>query len=158
MSNSVTNLHASAVIVHGNGIIIFGKSGSGKTSLVLELIRQCARDGITAQLIADDRVTIERIEDQLVASAPASIAGLIEVRGSGIHAIDYEKSATLHLAVELVNAGKAERMAPLAPKPVAHGLALPVLILPENQIDGSIRAILSHLGLYFPLLIQKNVE
>ena len=158
MTGSIVNLHASAVSVDGKGVIIFGKSGSGKTSLALELIRECLRDNIHARFVADDRVNIERIEDHLVASAPDSLVGLVEIRGSGVHSIEYETSTTLNLAVELVETGKAERMAPLASKLIAHDLALPVLILPENQIDGSIRAILSHLGLYFPLLSQKNTE
>ena len=156
MSGGLKNLHASAVQLAGQGVIIFGSSGSGKTALALELLRQVLRDGHEAWLISDDRVDVERRGDRLFASPPAPLAGLIEVRGSGIHRIGHAVSARLHLAVELVEEARALRMPPEAPKLIAHGIALRRLVLPSGQTGGCARAILSHLGLFFPVLPQGN--
>jgi serine kinase of HPr protein (carbohydrate metabolism regulator) len=156
MIAGIENVHASAVQLAGQGVIIFGASGSGKTALALALIRQTRRDGHEAWLVADDRVDIERREDHLVASPPASLAGLIEIRGSGVHPVEHIASARLHLMVRLVGKAEAQRMAPEGAVPAAHGLALPCLVLPQGHIQGSIRAILSHLGLYHPVRRKGN--
>ena len=158
MSEAAENLHASVVQLGGQGVIIFGPSGSGKSALALELVRQASRDGIAASLVADDRVNVERRENELFASPVPSLAGLIEVRGSGIHAVPHLNETVLRLSVELVKEQSAERLAPKEKRLVAHGLALPALILPQERIDGAVRAILSHLGLYFPLTGRKNID
>jgi serine kinase of HPr protein (carbohydrate metabolism regulator) len=152
MSASFENLHGSAVQLAGQGVIIFGPSGCGKSSLALELLRQVLRDGNQAWLIADDRVNIERRQDHLVASPPAPLAGLIEVWGSGIHTIEHIPFARLHLMVELVGQSQAQRTAPQSPAMVAHGVALPGLVLARNQTDAAVRAVLSHLGCCLPVL------
>ena len=154
----MTNLHASALVLDGKGVIIFGPSGTGKTALALELVRSALRDGMTANLVADDRVNVENRDGRLVASAPPALKGLVEIRGSGIHAVPHADMATLDLAVELVREADAERIAPLAPRLVAEAIALPVLVLPMRQLDGAVRAILSHLGLYFPLSGRLNPD
>jgi serine kinase of HPr protein (carbohydrate metabolism regulator) len=152
MSGAAENLHASAVQLAGKGVVIFGASGSGKSSLALELLRHVLRDGKEAWLISDDRVAFDRRGDDLIAAPPAPLAGLIEVRGSGIHPIKHIPFARLHLAVELVEESQALRMPPQAPKLVARGVALPCLILPSGQTQACMRAILSHLGLFHPVL------
>jgi serine kinase of HPr protein (carbohydrate metabolism regulator) len=156
MSALYENLHASAVQLAGQGVIIFGPSGSGKSALALELLRQVLRDGKEAWLIADDRVAFDRRGEDLIAMPPAPLAGLIEVRGSGIHQIKHIPSALLHLAVELVDESNSLRMPPEAPKLIAHGVSLPCLVLPSGQTHACVRAILSHLGLFFPVLPLGN--
>ena len=156
MSALYENLHASAVQLAGQGVIIFGPSGSGKSSLALELLRQVLRDGEEALLVSDDRVDVSKRQDHLAASPPAPLAGLIEVRGSGIHPISHTPSARLHLAVELVEESLAQRTAPAGPRAIALGIALPCLVLPRNQTEASVRAILSHLGFCFPVLRKGN--
>jgi serine kinase of HPr protein (carbohydrate metabolism regulator) len=158
MTGAVENLHASAVRLSGQGVIIFGRPGAGKTSLALELVRQVLRDGREARLVADDRVDVALRKDHLLASPPAPLAGLIEIRGSGIHRIRHAPRARLHLAVELVEQAQAQRIAPEAPKMVAHGVMLPCLVLPAGGTEGSVRAILSHIGLYFPVLRRAGAD
>lgn len=72
------NLHATTVCVAGRGAIILGPSGSGKSSLALQLLAS------GAQLVADDRTDVARRGAQLIASAPEPISGMIEARGVGI--------------------------------------------------------------------------
>ena len=90
-----TLLHASCVELAGTGVVLLGPSGSGKSDLALRLI-----DG-GAQLVADDRVVVERQGDRLMARPPEAIAGLIEVRGLGIMRVDHRASSALGLVVAL---------------------------------------------------------
>jgi HPr kinase/phosphorylase len=88
-------LHASAVALGESGLLILGASGSGKSGLALRLM------ALGARLVADDRVSLARRGEALVASAPATIRGLIEARGVGILRADALAEAVLVLAVDL---------------------------------------------------------
>ena len=71
--------HGVFVEVHGEGVLILGESGVGKSETALELIKRGHR------LIADDAVEIRRTSSRtLVGSAPENIRHFIEVRGVGI--------------------------------------------------------------------------
>jgi HPr kinase/phosphorylase len=89
------HLHASCAARPGpNGydaILITGPSGAGKSDLLLRLIH--AGWG----LVADDQVIIENG----IASAPASLAGMIELRGLGLFTLPHLASAPLRLVVKL---------------------------------------------------------
>ncbi len=74
----ITN-HGGLVEVYGEGILILGESGVGKSETALELIKRGHR------LVADDVVEIRRVSDKtLVGSAPDIIRHFIEIRGIGI--------------------------------------------------------------------------
>ncbi|WP_147110803.1 HPr kinase/phosphorylase [Tateyamaria sp. syn59] len=87
-------LHASAVAVDGRGVLIRGASGSGKSSLALQLI------GLGATLIADDQTELNLGASGILLSAPATIRGQIEARGVGILRAE-TVTAPLHLVVDL---------------------------------------------------------
>ena len=70
-------IHASAVALDGQGVLILGPSGAGKSALALQLI------GLGAQLVGDDRIALDRVGGDVIASAPAALAGLIEARLRG---------------------------------------------------------------------------
>ena len=76
-------LHGELVRVYGVGVLITGKSGTGKSEIVLELIQR------GHQLVADDRVDCYRIHNQLIGRPTPMIEGFMELRGVGI--IDVEK-------------------------------------------------------------------
>ena len=90
-----TIVHGSAVAFGGRGVLILGGSGSGKSGLALALI------GRGAALVADDRVLLTRRGRALLASAPATIAGLIEARGVGVLRLQAVPEAVVTLAVDL---------------------------------------------------------
>ena len=70
--------HGVLVEVYGEGVLIEGKSGVGKSETMLELIKRGHR------LVADDLVEIRRVSHKtLVGSAPDIIRHLIEIRGVG---------------------------------------------------------------------------
>lgn len=105
-----TNVHATAIVLGSRGILITGPSGSGKSSLAFTLLAQARNQGAYAALIADDQVLLSRQQDNIIARRPASIAGLIEIRGSGIVKVASIEEAPLHLAVKVIALSTAERL------------------------------------------------
>ncbi|MGH1416103.1 MAG: HPr kinase/phosphorylase [Pelagimonas sp.] len=95
MSGSDLNLHASAVVLQGRGLLIQGASGSGKSGLALSLMAH------GAQLVSDDRTILTRDAGGVWMSAPAPIAGMIEARGIGLIRADCAPHAPLHAMVDL---------------------------------------------------------
>lgn len=74
---SVT-MHGCMVDMRGVGVLIIGKSGSGKSETAIGLLER------GASLVADDMVRIKRVGGELVASAPDLSRGYMEIRGIGI--------------------------------------------------------------------------
>lgn len=71
--------HGVLVEVYGEGVLILGESGVGKSETALELVKRGHR------LIADDIVEIRRVSDStLLGSSPENIRHFIEIRGIGI--------------------------------------------------------------------------
>lgn len=71
--------HGVMVEVYGEGVLIVGESGVGKSETAVELIKRGHR------LIADDAVEIRKVSNKtLVGSAPANIRHFIELRGVGV--------------------------------------------------------------------------
>ena len=74
-----TMLHGVLMEICGEGVLITGESGVGKSETAMALLRQGHR------LVADDAVEIKRINrDTLVGSAPEMIRYFMEVRGIGV--------------------------------------------------------------------------
>ena len=74
-----TTLHGVLVEVYGEGILLLGGSGIGKSETAIELVKRGHR------LIADDAVDIKKVSAKtLVGSAPEMIRYFIELRGIGI--------------------------------------------------------------------------
>ena len=94
---SSENLHASTVASDGRAVLIAGPSGSGKSDLALRLIDR----GFT--LVSDDRTILTKDGERIIASAPDTIRGKIEVRGIGIVDIQSTDNAPLALVVELTS-------------------------------------------------------
>ena len=115
------HLHASCAAQGGSGVLLLGEPGSGKSDLLLRLIDR------GFDLVADDRVVLE---DGIV-SAPAALAGLIEVRGIGIIRHAYIPEARLVLVVRL---GRGERLPEAA---VLHGV--PVVGIDPQQASAPVR-------------------
>ena len=88
-------LHATCIAVEGLGLLILGPSGSGKSSLALQMV------GLGARLVADDRVDLVRRGDALFATCPAPLRGLIEARGLGILRADPLPEARVILIADL---------------------------------------------------------
>ena len=140
------NVHATAVLLDGRGVLIRGPSGSGKTGLALALIVHIRAASRAAKLVADDQSLVESQGGRLVATAPPTIAGLVEVRGYGVRSIDFEPSATIDLIVDLVPAGEEPRLSEGETATIA-GCEIPLLRLASRQPGAAVFAVSACLGL-----------
>jgi len=127
-------LHGTCVSLGGEGVLILGEPGSGKSALALRLIDEPGY-GISgvllrSELVADDQVIVTRGRDRLMASAPAALRGKLEIRGLGIVTLTTPPSVPLALVVKLQDHSAIERL----PDPATFdilGMALPLA-----EIDG----------------------
>ncbi|MCF6234169.1 MAG: serine kinase [Rhodobacteraceae bacterium] len=90
----------------GQGLLVLGASGRGKSGLALSLMV------MGAKLVADDRVALTRVGQSIIASAPDNISGLIEARGIGLLKAATCGPVPLAFVVDL-NQTEAERMPPI---------------------------------------------
>ncbi|MBT9372779.1 HPr kinase/phosphorylase [Rhizobium sp. CSW-27] len=136
MTAGVTNIHATAIAVGTRGLLFVGPSGCGKSMLALACLAAARRAGAFAALVADDQVFIRRAGNRLIAERPASIAGLIEIRGSGIAEVASIAKASLDLAIRPLAGNEAERLPPedemLA---LGEAMALPLLRLLRSTTE-----------------------
>lgn len=102
--------HGTAVQVGETGLLFIGPSGSGKSSLALQLMFSARLAGHKAALVSDDQVFLQAVNGAVIASAPASISGMIELRGSGIGQVKTVAEAMLHHAVKLVDVHAENRI------------------------------------------------
>ncbi|ARS26643.1 HPr kinase/phosphorylase [Sphingomonas sp. KC8] len=129
---SSETLHASCIAIDGRAVLLHGRSGSGKSDLALRLIDRGAR------LISDDYTIVRRVGDGLVASAPANIAGKIEVRGLGI--VEMAAMASAPIALMALLDEMVERMPDdMAPTRPVAGLRLPVIALAGLEASAPIK-------------------
>ncbi|WP_348522654.1 HPr kinase/phosphorylase [Acidocella aquatica] len=125
-------MHASCAARPGpdgyDAILLLGPPGAGKSDFLLRLIH----DGFS--LVADDQVVIWNG----IASAPAALAGLLEVRGLGIFHLPHLASAPLRLVISL--GAPPARL----PEPQTHvQLGLPLVIIDPAQPSAVARAVLA---------------
>ncbi len=70
--------HGVLLDIYGEGVLIIGDSGIGKSETAIELVKRGHR------LVADDAVDIRRVSNQLIGKAPELIRHYIELRGIGL--------------------------------------------------------------------------
>jgi serine kinase of HPr protein (carbohydrate metabolism regulator) len=88
-------VHASCVAIGGRGVLLGGRSGAGKSDLALRLIDR------GAALVSDDYTELRCVGDTVLAQAPESIAGRIEVRGVGLVELPEAAGVPICLCVDL---------------------------------------------------------
>jgi len=117
---SSETLHASTVAApDGRAVLIGGPSGAGKSDLALRMLDR----GFT--LVSDDQTVVRRDGDRLLASAPSTIAGKLEIRGIGIVDVDHVDEVPLALIVELT--GDFQRMPDDRRERPILGVSLPLV-------------------------------
>ncbi|MBO6624410.1 MULTISPECIES: HPr kinase/phosphorylase [Rhodophyticola] len=88
--------HGTAVSLQGQGVLLLGPSGSGKSALALMLVAH------GADLIADDGAWVSVRDGTLMLSAPPEAPAMIEARHVGLLAVDCARAPVpLRLAVDL---------------------------------------------------------
>ncbi len=129
--DSTETVHATSVAIGGRGVLLYGPSGAGKSDLALRLIDRGAK------LISDDYTIVQSIGGQLSASAPATIAGMMEVRGLGVVDMPHIGEAPLALIIDL--AQHIDRMPGDPEEWLVAGAPLPVVRLSPFEASAPIK-------------------
>lgn len=115
-------IHATTIALGDAGLLILGPSGSGKSSLALQLM------ATGAVLVADDRTDLRREGEMIIASCPPGLLGRIEARGIGILSAVPSGPVRLAQVVDL-GADSGDRL----PQSRSHdvlGVGLPLVTIP----------------------------
>ena len=88
-------LHASCVAIENSAVLMIGPSGSGKSAMALQLM------ALGAVLVSDDKTHVKLRDQNIIATAPTTIKGLIEARHVGILTADTCDVAVVRLIVDL---------------------------------------------------------
>jgi len=91
------------VDINGSGILILGRSGSGKSSLAINLI------ALGSKLVADDQCKLVKKNNSFRIFKPASLPNSIEVRGIGLVSVPTVVETRLDWVVNMDEA-ETERM------------------------------------------------
>lgn len=139
-SDAREQIHATCVAIDGRGVILRGEPGTGKSDLALRLM------DAGAILVADDRVDLTRDGDDVMATVPATIAGMIEARGVGIVRDVPHAPARLRLVVDLVARDEVPRL-PATDTCVMLDIRLPLIRLHAFDISTPLKIRLALEGL-----------
>ena len=130
MTETIPNIHATAIVVGKTGLLFSGPSGWGKSMLAFTCMTEARRLGLFTALVADDQVLLSAEAGAVIATCPPSIAGLMELRGTGIVRQDHISRATMHYAVLPGSASGENRVPPEGEMvSLAIGFSLPALRL-----------------------------
>lgn len=98
-------VHATAIAVNEKAVLIKGASGSGKSSLGLDMMAR------GAALVADDKVILTPNDASIILTCPEPLQGKIEARGVGILHAAFVERVELALVVDMDQL-ETERMPP----------------------------------------------
>ncbi len=91
-------------------------------------------------LVADDQVVLELADGRLIARAPSTLRGKMEVRGQGIISLSTAESAIVTLITDLVPAGQSlDRLPDPVPFSSLCGCRLPVLRLHPFEASAPVK-------------------
>lgn len=126
--------HGVLVNIYGQGVLILGDSGIGKSETAIDLLKRGHR------LVADDAVDIRKISNSLYGSAPEAIRHYIEIRGIGVidvkqlfgmGAIQYETEIDMAIQLEQWVQGKVyDRLGLGEERFELLGVSLPLVTVP----------------------------
>ena len=140
---SAETLHASTVATDGRAVLITGQSGSGKSDLALRLLDR----GFS--LVSDDQTIVKKAGDRLLATAPPTISGKLEIRGIGIVELDSVADVPIALIVELTT--DIMRMPDDSRERVILGVPVPLVSIDAMTVSAASKVAfaLDRMGLKF---------
>ena len=128
--------HGVLMNIYGQGVLIYGDSGIGKSETAIELLKRGHR------LVADDAVEIRRVSDNLYGTAPELIQHYMEIRGVGIidvqqlfgmGAVQFDTEIDLVVRLEKWEDGKFyDRLGIDAMEEEILGVPLPMVKIPVS--------------------------
>ena len=89
--------------INGSGVLIVGSSGSGKSSLAINML------ALGSKLVADDQCELVKKNNRFSVSKPASLPNSIEIRGVGLVSVPMVVETSLDWVVNMDETEK-ERM------------------------------------------------
>lgn len=112
------------------GVLLIGGAGKGKSQTALSLINECQWG--RSRLVADDCVVLRAHRTELLASAPALLAGLVEVRGFGPVRVPVQKKIAIKLVLDFDK--PSERIPSVSSfEPLDSGPWAPLMPFDPNQ-------------------------
>ena len=137
---SSENVHATTVARDGRAVMLLGSSGSGKSDLALRLLER------GFGLVSDDQTLIRRDGKRLIATAPPTIKGKIEVRGIGIVEMPSIEDVPVALAVELMS--DMERMPDDSRQRTFLSISIPLVSVDAMTASAAAKVVLAleHFG------------
>jgi HPr kinase/phosphorylase len=144
LRTGVETVHATAISMDGRAALIRGESGAGKSDLALRCLALSPSllFPVTPLLVADDRVRLERTGDRVLASAPETIRGHMEVRGAGIIEVPSADNSHVVLVVDLVSPSDVPRMPDPSLRAPLLGVDLPLLRLAPFEASAPIKLLI----------------
>ena len=121
--------HGVLMNINGQGVLLLGESGIGKSETAIELLKRGHR------LVADDAVEIRRVSDSLYGTAPELIRHYIEIRGMqqlfGMGSVQFDTELDLVVQLEKWVDGKFYDRLGLGEEMYSIlGVKLPYMIIP----------------------------
>jgi len=124
-------VRGTTIAIGGRGVLLRGESGRGKSDLALRLIDR------GAVLVSDDPDRRRREGGHLLASAPATIGGKIEMRGVGIVAVPAASDIPICLVADLDAA--PERLPPGPDETTVVGTIVPVMAVAALEASAALK-------------------
>lgn len=127
------NIHGTAIVAGTTGLLFIGSSGTGKSRLAYSCITDARTQGLFSALVADDQVFLSLVGGRVIAECPPAIAGMLELRGTGIVRLAHVSPAVMHFAVMSADLSGAGRLPPDEDQiDILPGIYLPVIRVPET--------------------------
>lgn len=155
-----TNLFGVMMSIYGKGIMITGKSGIGKSELALDLIKR------GHVLIADDRVDVSRIHNDIMCTSPELLKKMLEIRGLGIvdvtrlfGAQSYLEKCELDLVINLTRLEETiemDRLNPISNSIDVLGVDIPQIVIPVTE--GKSLSVIIEAAVSNYILIEQGVN
>jgi len=123
-------IHACCISIGGRGVLLRGPSGAGKSDLALRLIDR------GAVLVSDDYTELAAVDGRLLASPPATIRGLIEIRGVGLAELPFAENVPVCLVADLVD---APQRLPEPSEATICGIAIPAFAIAALKASAPIK-------------------
>ena len=140
---SAETLHNSTVALDGRAVLIGGPSGSGKSDLALRLLDR------GFMLVSDDQTIVRKNGERLIAAAPPTIAGKLEVRGIGIVDMECTDNVPVALIVELTS--DIQRLPDDSRERLILGISVPLISIDATTASApsKVALALDRMGLKF---------
>jgi HPr kinase/phosphorylase len=139
-------IHGTCVALGQHAALLRGPPGSGKSDLALRFLFLARRGPAALEapaMVADDQVLIRRSGNRVLAAAPDSIRGQMEVRGVGIVGVKPVAEAEIVVVVDLVDPSEVARLPADDVTADLAGVKLPLLRLAPFEASAPIKLALA---------------